>query len=161
MSSSNKPQAEQLEEAEDSDDSTSAKLVELTTKVKELSRYKDAKAKARASLTLLEKRYLKEERLPSHHCGDILLYRYSSDPKINLGKDVVSIVVFVHLARYLTKTQVENLARHRPTLEKAKALLLEQKDFPSWYECFTDWKISNPKMAFFFFCGMADIRLEF
>ena len=160
MSSNKKPQAEQLEETEDSDDSTSAKLEEFTTKVKELSQYRDAKAKAKASLTLLTKRYLKKERLPSHPCGDILPYRYSSDPKVNLERDVVSIVVFVYLARYLTKTQVENLARHRPTLEKAKVLLRKEKDFPSWFECFTDWKISNRKLAFVFFCGMADIRLE-
>jgi hypothetical protein len=106
--------------------------------VKELSWYKSAKAKARASLTLLKKRYLKKEKLLSYHCRDILLYCYLFDLKVNLGKDVVSIVVFVHLARYLTKTQVENLAKHRPTLEKAKALLQEQKDFPSWYKCFMD-----------------------
>lgn len=146
----------ELEQAfpEDSDNSDAVILADLKARVKELERRKGVKSQARAALTSLRKRYEKREKLPSHPCGDLLPYRYSSSIKINLGRDVVPIITFVCLARYLTKSQVENLAAHKPALEEAK-LLLQNEDFHShWFDCYINWRKSNRQLAFDFFLGM-------
>lgn len=148
----------ELEQAfpEDSDNSDAVILADLKARVKELERRKGVKSQARAALTSLRKRYEKREKLPSHPCGDLLPYRYSSSIKINLGRDVVPIITFVCLARYLTKSQVENLAAHKPALEEAK-LLLQNEDFHShWFDCYINWRKSNRQLAFDFFLEVTD-----
>lgn len=143
------------DESDDSD--TAAALAQLKAKVKQLEQRTLLKSQAIASLTALKNRYHKKEKLPTHPCGDILPYRYSSEAKVKLGQDKVTILVFAYLARYLSKSQIEALAAHGPTLCKATTLLAEEKGFhSSWFDCYLNWKKTNYQLAFEFFLGMAN-----
>ncbi|CAJ2503092.1 Uu.00g104860.m01.CDS01 [Anthostomella pinea] len=134
----------------------SVELASLKARLEELEHRNEAKSQARAALTALTKRYRKKEKLPSHPCGDILPYRYSSDAKANLGKDVIPIIVFVCFAKYLSKSQVEALAAHGPSLAKASLLLAKEEFQSSWFDCYMNWKKSNFEMAFHFFLEVTE-----
>jgi hypothetical protein len=144
---------------DESDDSIDLKAIsELKAQLKSLEQQSAKKSHAVASYNALERRFNKREKLPTHICGDLLPYRYSSAPKCNLGKDIVTIWVFVYLAKYLTKRQIEALASHERILERAKSLLGNEMDFPSsWFECYMRWKGSNQTLAQEFFLGQADV----
>lgn len=124
----------------------------LARLAKQLQR-RDAKARAQKALATLRQRRAKN-KLSSHHCGDILPYRYSQNAKYKLSRDVISIVAFAHLARILSKTDVEYLAGHVESLEEAMAILQLEDDVPhSWYNMYLTWREINGKMALQFFLG--------
>ena len=106
------------------------------------------------ALSFLKHRYPKKKKI-SRPCGDILPYRYSTGHEYNLGKDVISVVTFAHLARYLTKTQIEKLAEDKTVFEAAKEVLRGEEDFPvDWWDSYKNWKIKNRELALCFFNGM-------
>ena len=139
--------------SEESDDCDSVTLAELKAKVKELEQRSDAKSNGKAALTSLERRLQRKDRLPSHLCGDILSYRYGNGARFDLSKDVVSIRVFVNLARYLVKHQVESLATHGASMRKAIRLLADHDYHSSWFDHYMSWKKGNRKLALQFFLG--------
>lgn len=109
---------------------------------------------ADAALAVLQQRYSKKRKI-TRPCGDILPHRYSTAQECGLGKDVISIVAFAHLARYLTKTQIEILARDKHCLEAAKEVLKGEEDFPAdWWDCYVNWKRLNRELALCFFNGI-------
>ncbi|CAJ2514319.1 Uu.00g024380.m01.CDS01 [Anthostomella pinea] len=123
--------------SEESD--TSVELASLKARLEELEHRNEAKSQARAALTALTKRLQKKEKLPT-----------------NLGKDVIPIIVFVCFAKYLSKSQVEALAAHGPSLAKASLLLAKEEFQSSWFDCYMNWKKSNLEMAFHFFLEVTE-----
>jgi NADPH-dependent ferric siderophore reductase len=133
--------------------SDDVELAALSARVEELSRRKEAKAKAEVALSNLKSRH-KQKKAASHPCGDVLSYRYSEHPEYDLGKLVISIVGFAHLARLLAKTDVERLAGNEALFHEAKSILEKETDFPSsWYDMYKYWRKSNPILALKFFDG--------
>ncbi|KAK8009770.1 hypothetical protein PG989_000703 [Apiospora arundinis] len=139
-------------EADSSDESDyDRRMADLKSQLAAMEQQAANKKKAKDALQALTRRIEKQEKLPSHGCGDILVYRYSESTN-DLRKDTVSILVFVLLTRYLNKGQIEALAAHTPTLHKASGCLKNQKEFPStWYENYLRWKKTSPEAASLYF----------
>ncbi len=115
---------------------------------------KSSSYSAGEALSILKNRYSKKKKI-TRPCGDVLPYRYLPNQQYDLRHDVISIVTFAHLARYLTKTQIESIAGHKSSLKRAKQLLEEEKHFPfDWWDCYVKWTKMNRKLALCFFTGM-------
>ncbi|KAL2261992.1 hypothetical protein VTK26DRAFT_2796 [Humicola hyalothermophila] len=111
---------------------------------------------ANDALEALRSRYSDKQKI-TRPCGDILPHRYSTDQGCNLGQDVISIVTFAHLARYLTKTQIELLAGDKSCFEEAKEVLKREEEFPvDWWDSYTHWKRLNRELALRFFIEVTD-----
>lgn len=138
------------------DDESDTELSRLKARVQEIEQRRAVRSQATQSFTILTRRLQKVDKMPSHLCTDILSYRYSQSTQsnVNLKKDKVSILVFVLLARYLTKAQIEALATYAPTLQQASELLAKETEFPTtWFDCYQKWKKTSPQAALAYFTG--------
>ncbi|KAK0368483.1 hypothetical protein CLIM01_14162 [Colletotrichum limetticola] len=149
MHTSNQPS-----EAESSDDSAKIKSLEAEL----LQRRQNQKT--RRIYESFVKRFQKQESLPSRPCGDLRPYRYSPTP--NAGLKSIPIATFVQLAKYLTKTEVEELSASSKQLTNVAKFLSREVDFPNhWYTCYANWRSISSLYADEFFLGMSPIQLGF
>ncbi|KAI3530809.1 hypothetical protein CABS02_14387 [Colletotrichum abscissum] len=143
---------DQTREAESSDDD--AKIASLEAEIHRLKQIKQQKHKAQRIYESLVRRYRKKENLPSRPCGDLRPQRYSSTP--NAGLKSITIATFLHLTKYLTKTEIEDLSASSKQLDAAAKLLSQEVDFPNhWYSCYTTWRNLSSLYAAEFFLGMS------
>lgn len=109
--------------------------------------------KAEDIISLLDARRRGEKRRPGRICGDLLPYRYAKDREVDLGNGVVTILMFVNLAHYLSKQDILTLARDTILFEKAQESLKDEKLPSSWSDCLREWSITSPELALEFYYG--------
>ncbi|TKW51597.1 hypothetical protein CTA1_2065 [Colletotrichum tanaceti] len=111
-------------------------------------------------ITLLDARRRGEKRRPSRACGDLLPYRYASDPEVNLGSEIISLSVFVNLAHYLSKHDVLILARDSSLFAKAKGWLKDEELPSTWSDSLRKWSKTSPLLGLQFYCEVRCVQMN-
>ncbi|GKT97198.1 hypothetical protein Ct61P_15048 [Colletotrichum tofieldiae] len=133
-----------------------SKRKELLTQLRELS----PDSTAENIIALLDARRSGDKRRPSRICGNLLSYRYASDRKVDLSKEVISISAFTNLAHFLSRHDVLTLARDPSCFEKAKQSLKDNGVPQSWSDCLREWSKESPELGLEFYCGEFDAAEE-
>ncbi|TKW55954.1 hypothetical protein CTA1_5152 [Colletotrichum tanaceti] len=120
-----------------------SKRKELLAQLRELS----PDNTAQNIMALLEARRRGEKRRPSRICGNLLSYRYASDRKFDLGKEVITISVFTNLAHFLSRHDVLTLAQDPSCFEKAKQSLKDEEIPHSWSDCLREWSKTSAALG--------------
>jgi hypothetical protein len=125
-----------------------ARLAELKEQVAQLEQSK----LARETLELLKDRFQRGQGLS--RISQLLSCRYLFETKLDLKPQSLGIAAFSHLARHLSKRDIEHLAGDAIAFAEAKALLEQQNDPPSnWYDMYLNWKRLDRRLAFQYFTG--------
>ncbi|WQF76287.1 hypothetical protein CDEST_01301 [Colletotrichum destructivum] len=109
-------------------------------------------------MALLNERRRGEKRRPSRVCEDLLPYRYATHREVDLGREFISVSVFVNLAHYLSKHDVLALARDTSLFGKAKKLFTDEELPSSWSDCLREWSKTSPELGLQFYCEIRGLQ---